>query len=185
LRLRLYNHITQSLDAAGIPGVSPQDVAASVVLPGIPSRWGRIRARFLTLFSGGGGGGGGDGGSDTSDGGGGGGFQSKDELCSGLLDLHDDLIAEIEREVAEAWRVMEGATNARAGALVESLNSTLDGLSARVEGAVAEALEVRLEPVTVHLAAPDALQFHEDLQELIEKGAWWVLSGAVGVRVGV
>ena len=178
LRLRLYNHISQSLDAAGIPGLSPE---VSAVAVGIPSRWGRIRARFLTLFSGNSSD---DGSSSSGNGGGGGGaFNSKDELCNGLLDLHDDLVSEIEREVAEAWRVMEGATNARAGALVESLNGTLDELSLRVEGAVSEALEVRLDPVTVNLAVPDAMQFHDDLQELIEKGGWAVAGFRGGFRM--
>jgi hypothetical protein len=50
---------------------------------------------------------------------------------------------QIRAEVEEAWQRMEVSTNARAAALVDTLNVALDRLSSQVEGAVAEQLEVR------------------------------------------
>jgi hypothetical protein len=49
---------------------------------------------------------------------------------------------QIRAEVEEAWQRMEVSTNARAAALVDTLNVALDRLSGQVEGAVAEQLEV-------------------------------------------
>lgn len=44
--------------------------------------------------------------------------------------------------MAEAWHVMEGATNERAARLTTSLNGHIQQLSAQLEGAVNEALQV-------------------------------------------
>eukprot|EP00775_Hariotina_reticulata_P005528 gene5528-5762_t len=86
------------------------------------------------------------------------------------MDLSEDLMAQIQADVAEAWYVMERATNERAGRLISSLNGAIHRLSARLEGAVSDALEIRLEAVSLRLAAPDACQFHADLSDLIDKG---------------
>jgi hypothetical protein len=52
------------------------------------------------------------------------------------------LLPQIQSEVAEAWHVMEGATNERAARLTSSLNGHIQQLSAQLEGAVNEALQV-------------------------------------------
>lgn len=76
---------------------------------------------------------------------------------------------------------MESCTNARAAQLIRKLNTALEALSARVEGAVSAQLDVRLEPVSLRMAMPSAEQFHGDLTQLIEKGKRGVGKGNVGI----
>jgi hypothetical protein len=66
---------------------------------------------------------------------------SRDEVASALIDLSEQIMQQVQEEVAAAWHVMEAATNARAGRLVGSLNAQLATLSARLEGAVEDGLQ--------------------------------------------
>eukprot|EP00198_Chlamydomonas_reinhardtii_P007707 XP_001697044.1 predicted protein [Chlamydomonas reinhardtii] len=83
--------------------------------------------------------------------------RSRDELAALLLDLHDDLM----NQACAASRHAE---------LLSALNTHLAALSRRVEGAVSEALEVRLAPADIRLRPPSAEELHSDVAELIERG---------------
>jgi hypothetical protein len=157
LRIRLFQHISDAFDERR---ARLEDDGGAA-----PGRWAAVRRRFAAVFGG-----------------------SRDELGSALVELHDEVTAQvgggwawtgwqrlligcgqreavrqpqssatnrpaqfplvltpapllpqprqIEAEVAEAWHVMEAATNARARHLAAALNAALDRLSLRVEGAV-------------------------------------------------
>jgi len=61
---------------------------------------------------------------------------------------------QIQGEVSEAWHVMEGATNERAARLTASLNTHIQQLSAQLEGAVNEALQVNTQLQTLPACLP-------------------------------
>ncbi len=70
------------------------------------------------------------------------------------------------------WHALEAATNERQQAMFRLLNHHMKRLAQRVETAVGEALEVVLEPAALHLDPPTAQQFHSDLQDLFDSGAY-------------
>jgi hypothetical protein len=72
--------------------------------------------------------------------------------------------------VADFWHVLEGCTSRRHRQLVAVVNSHLAALSARIEGSVSAALEVRLEPAELRLAVPSAEQFHSNISQLLDQG---------------
>jgi hypothetical protein len=66
--------------------------------------------------------------------------------------------SQIEAEVAEAWHIMEAATNARARSLAAALNAALARLSTRVEGAVEAQVCVRVCVFAAAFAAGPAVR---------------------------
>ncbi|KAG2498988.1 hypothetical protein HYH03_003174 [Edaphochlamys debaryana] len=179
LRRRLFTQIVQTLDTdtrAGAPSSpssssgryanNPNDPSAN---GGAHSRWSRVREKFLSMFT--------SVSSSAPPGGAGPAglipearSRSRDELANLVLDLHEDLMAQIQAEVTDFWGVLEACAASRHAELLAALNAHLAALSRRVEGAVSEALGVALAPVDIRLQPPSAEELHSDVAELIEKG---------------
>ena len=75
------------------------------------------------------------------------------------------------------WHDLEVSTNDQQRRLLRLINCHLDDLSRCIEAAVSERLEIRLEPVAIHLAVPNAQEFHTSIQDLFAKGKPLALLG--------
>lgn len=54
--------------------------------------------------------------------------------------------------------------------MFQCINRQLESLSRQIEATVGEALDLRLEPVTIAIDPPAAQDFHESLQNLFAQG---------------
>ncbi|KAL3150332.1 hypothetical protein ABBQ32_000177 [Trebouxia sp. C0010 RCD-2024] len=92
------------------------------------------------------------------------------ELQNKLYELHAAISSSIEAEVRDFWQDVEAATNERQRAMFQCINRRLESLSRQIEATVGEALNLRLEPVTIAMDPPAAQDFHESLQNLFAQG---------------
>ncbi|KAK9830273.1 hypothetical protein WJX72_010744 [[Myrmecia] bisecta] len=96
--------------------------------------------------------------------------QGPRDMQATLEELHNEIQAQIDAEVGEFWQQLERATNERQHTLFRRINTHLQALSQRIEAAVGEVLEVRLEPAHIRLEMPSAQDFHTSLQTLFAEG---------------
>ena len=78
-------------------------------------------------------------------------------------------------QVRDFWQDVEAATNERQHSMFQCINRRLESLSRQIEATVGEALDVRLEPVTIAMDPPAAQDFHDSLQNLFAQGTIIVL----------
>lgn len=73
-------------------------------------------------------------------------------------------------QVRDFWQDVEAATNERQRAMFQCINTRLESLSRQIEATVGEALDLRLEPVTIAMDPPASQDFHDSLQNLFAQG---------------
>lgn len=73
-------------------------------------------------------------------------------------------------QVRDFWQDVEAATNERQRDMFQCINRQLESLSRQIEATVGEALDLRLEPVTIAMDPPAAQDFHDSLQNLFAQG---------------
>lgn len=73
-------------------------------------------------------------------------------------------------QITDFWHQLEIAANEQQRTVIGKINKQLDKLSLAIERSVGEVLDVRLEPVHLHIKAPSSEEFHECLAVLFKRG---------------
>ena len=89
------------------------------------------------------------------------------------------VMAWVLAQVRDFWQDVEAATNERQRDMFQCINRQLESLSRQIEATVGEALDLRLEPVTIAMDPPAAQDFHESLQNLFAQGISMLLQKVI------